>query len=71
MSLAEKIRNLLAVAIGLPTPRPSCECRACGRLLTNPKSVAAGIGSCCAKRKPRDDKTIDLFEAGTPGAEQL
>jgi hypothetical protein len=69
MTLSNKIRSLLAIALGIPTPAERASCRVCGRQLTNPKSVAAGIGSCCAKKSARDDRTLDIFEAGTPGSE--
>lgn len=69
MGLADKLRRILAVAVGIPVPPPTGVCRVCHRTLTNPKSIAAGVGSCCAKKHARDDKTIDLFEAGTPGSE--
>lgn len=46
----------------------SIECKVCGRKLTSPKSVAAGVGRTCAggaKRTGRvrrsDCQTLDLF----------
>lgn len=69
MNLADKIRRLLAVAIGVPVPMAPIPCRVCGRSLTSPKSIEAGVGACCAKKRARDERTIDLFEAGTPGSE--
>jgi Family of unknown function (DUF6011) len=68
-SFADKLRRILAVAVGIPMAAPTGTCRACRRVLTSPKSIAAGIGACCAKRHARDERTLDMFEAGTPGVE--
>ncbi len=40
---------------------PPVVCQKCGRPLTNAASIERGMGACCAKKKVRDDKTIDMF----------
>jgi hypothetical protein len=56
--------NILERAVGTPK---SARCRYCDRLLTNPKSIAAGAGACCLRGRTRDDKTIDMFDnSGIP-----
>jgi hypothetical protein len=52
--LGEEIERLLddgsAATAGLAALRPSVPCRACGTALTDPISVAAQIGPCCARK---------------------
>lgn len=66
---ADKLRRIIDAAVG-PAPAAPVFCSVCGKILTNPASIAAGMGSCCARKMARvDTKTIDLFEGGTVGSE--
>jgi hypothetical protein len=61
-----KIAKLFTALLGIATGHEyiaASNCRVCGRALTNPASVLAGIGPTCAHGKPavRDERTIDMF----------
>lgn len=61
------VRRVLS-AFG-PAARPSC--KVCGRPLYAPGSIERGMGGVCAGRHlKKDTRTIDMFEAGTPGSEE-
>ena len=42
---------------------PVVNCQKCGRILTSAASIERGMGQCCARKKERDVRTLDLFEA--------
>lgn len=66
-----RLKRVLEAAVG-PAPAAPATCKVCGKILTNPASIAAGMGSCCARKASRvDTRTIDLFEGGTVGSEAM
>ena len=66
---SDRLRRILAAAVG-PAPAPATACRVCGKQLTSRSSIERGMGACCARKVGQvDDKTLDLFESGTPGSE--
>lgn len=53
--MANKMKGAGPRRAGVPTELPewrlAMRCRGCGHWLTNPDSVAAGIGKTCAERE--------------------
>lgn len=67
MNLAIALRKILSV-FG-PAAKPLC--KVCGRPLYAAGSIERGMGATCAGRHiKKDTRTIDMFEAGTPGSEE-